>query len=209
MTAITNWYTVDNKPGVNLNNVVTSVSITTNPPAPEYPLPPFALGDRCQGNAGSEWIFVRASATVTAYNLVAIGPAPNFSAVNLTSALVASNAYTYGIAEFQPTAGVTAGNATGGVANAGECFWALLKANAGVRLNTTVSLTIGLGTGLYISGTAGFVAASASGSSRLNGLVYAGTVSIDASSATYTALEVNMFSYILPGILVSATALSA
>ncbi len=68
MAIITNWYTVDNKPGANLNQPQT-ISTTTNP---DYPAANFALGDRCQGNNGSEWVFVQASATVTANNLVAI-----------------------------------------------------------------------------------------------------------------------------------------
>ena len=57
MAIITNWYTVDNKPGANLNQPQT-ISTTTNP---DYPAANFALGDHCLGNNGSEWVFVQAS----------------------------------------------------------------------------------------------------------------------------------------------------
>ena len=75
----------------------------------------WTLGDRVQGNNGSEWVFVQASTTVTAFMAVAIDN--TFKANDLTSALIASNVYSYGIAEFQ------ASNA-----QPNDYFWALLTA---------------------------------------------------------------------------------
>ncbi len=207
MAIATSFYTMDNKAGVNLNAPITSVDSTTAP-NPDFPAPPHNLGDRVQGNNGSEWMFVRASATVSAFNIVAINR--SFRAINMTTALMASNLYHPGIAQFQPNGGVTSGNAAGGVVNTDDYFWAMTKVAMGARVNCTVSATVALGAALYVSGsTPGYVTASAGtsaspGGGRLNGMMYTGTVSVDAASATTpTALEIGMFSYILPGVLVS------
>lgn len=207
MAINTSWYTMDNKVGVDLNNVVTSVD-STSAPNPDVPAPPHNLGDRVQGNDGSEWLFVRASATVSAFNVVAINR--DFRAINMTTALMASNLYHPGIAEFQTRGGVTSGNANGGVANTDDFFWAMVKCAMNARVNCTVSATVALGAALYISGsTPGYVTASAGtsaapGGGRLNGMMYTGAASIDAAAGTTpTALEIGMFSYILPGVLVS------
>lgn len=209
MTIRTTWYTMDNKAGVNLNAVVTSVTVTNNPTQPEYPGLPHNLGDRVQGNNGSEWVFVVASATVTAFNTIAIGS--GFGAVNLTTALPASNLYAYGFAQFQPANGVTQGNASGGVANTGDGFWALMKADSGIKVNVNASVTAGQGAALYIFGTAGILTASAKTSAapdggRLNGLFVIG--SADGALDEITSIEIGAFSYIMPGVLVSAYPIS-
>jgi hypothetical protein len=85
MTTTTNlttkWYTMDNKEGVDLNFPQT-ISVTTNP---EIPTGRLALGETVLGNNGSRWLFVQASTTVTANNLVAIDV--NFAANDLTASL--------------------------------------------------------------------------------------------------------------------------
>ena len=68
MIIISNFYTVDNQVGANLNTPQT-INTTTNP---EYPAPNDSLGDICQGVNGSQWLFVQASTTVTAFNVVMI-----------------------------------------------------------------------------------------------------------------------------------------
>jgi hypothetical protein len=148
MTVLQSFYAMDNKEGVDLNALQTSVGVTADP---SIPAPRAKLGDRVQGNGGSEWLFVQASATVTAYNVVAIDAA--FKAANATEALCVSNQYVYGIAEFPPNqmgATVSIGNANGGVVNAGDYFWAALKIAAGGQVNCAV--TAAAGAKLYISG---------------------------------------------------------
>lgn len=142
MTIVTNWYTMDCKEGVNLNQVQT-ISTTSNP---DYPAPNAKLGDRVQGNNGSEWVFVQASTTVTQFMAVAIDN--TFKANDLTSALISSGVYSYGIAEFQLG---NPGSATVGanVAQPNDYFWALLKANGGVAINISPSAT--RGTILYLA----------------------------------------------------------
>ena len=132
----------------------------------------------------------------------------SYNATNATTALVVSNAYIFGFAEFIPTGGVTQGNANGGVANTGDFFWAMLKCAQGARANITTSATTSPGAALYVSGSVpGFITVSADtsaapGSGRLNGLVFTGA-SLDTATGT-TSIEVGMFSYVMPGVLVSA-----
>lgn len=166
MAIITQWYTVDNKEGVDLNNVQ-PVNVTTNP---EYPGPSAKLGDRVQGNAGSEWVFVQASVTVTRYNAVCID-GTSFRAFNMTSALVASNVYSYGIAEFQTT------QANGAGAN-GDYFWALLKANGGVAVN--ISPSAGRGVNLFISAVDGAFTSSVT-SNAINSIELVVSIGTSAS----------------------------
>lgn len=211
MTIRTNWFTMDNKAGVNLNVVISSVTVTNNPTQPEYPGLPHTLGDRVQGNNGSEWVFVRASATITCFNVVAIDSL--YAATNMTSTLLASNLYAIGIAETQTIGGVTSGNANGGVIQANEFFWALVKVVQGARVNATVSATISPGAALYLSGTSpGHVTSSAGtsaapGGGRLNGLMAISSLDSATTSIPGT-LEIGMFSYIMPGVLVSAYPIS-
>lgn len=211
MTIVTNWYTEDSKLGVNLNIVVSVGNLSTNASgdALSYPNTSYTpkLGDRVQGLNGSEWLYVKAGTTVTAFNECAISP--GFSAQNLTAALIVSNQYTYGVAEFQPVNGVSVGAATGGVANTDEFFWALVKANAGIRINATG--TLNPGADLYLAGTAGRVAGSSSivsiaGGGRLNGLMFIGSVSIDGSSNVpgNVNAEFGMFGYLMPAAQMAA-----
>lgn len=213
MTIVTNWFTLDNKLGVNLNLVVSvgnAVSVGSSGDVLSYPATTFTpkLGDIVWANNGSQWVYVQAGTTVTAFNAVAISP--GFSAQNWTAALATSNAYSYGVAEFQPVNNVSVGAAVGGVANTSEFFWALVKANAGVRINATG--TLDPGADLYIAGTAGRVAGSSSivsiaGGGRLNGLMFLGSVSIDGSSNVpgNVNAEFGMFSYIAPAVQWAAT----
>jgi hypothetical protein len=198
MTIETSWFTMDNKLGIDLNRIYTSVTATANPSQPEYPGIPHTLGDRVQGNNGSEWVFVQASATVTAYNALAIDT--NFKVAALTSTLISSGTYTYGFAQFKPRGGVTAGNASGGVANAGDFFWALVKVNHQARLNVTASVSVAGGAALYISpALPGFLTTSAT-ASRLNGIV----IPVSASGGgDITITEFGMFTYLTPAVNVS------
>ena len=211
MTINTNWYTMDNKVGVDLNNVITSVDSTTAP-NPDVPAAPHNLGDRVQGNDGSEWLFVRASATVSAFNVIAVNS--NFRAINMTTALMASNLYHPAIAQFQPRGGVTYGNASGGVANTDDFFWALVKCAQNARVNIAVSATVAPGAALYISGASpGHVTTSAGtsaapGGGRINGMFPVASVDGTSITAGVGSVEVGMFSYILPGVLVSVLPLT-
>lgn len=191
MTVLASFYPMDGKEGVNLNAIITSVGVTTDP---SIPGPPAKLGDRVQGNGGSEWLFVQASATVTAYNMVAIDAA--FKAANITSALALANIYVYGVAEFPPSqlgATVSIGNANGGVANATDYFWAALKIAAGGKVNIMTSAGTG-GAKLYISPTTpGTLTASAT-AVHIQGLANIGTLT---TVSVPESLEYIQYGYII------------
>lgn len=136
-TIITNFYTVDNQVGANLNAPQT-INTTTNP---EYPAPNDSLGDTCQGIGGSQWTFVKASTTITALNVILIDESFNANNCNLTIATGLSNQKTIGIAEFQAS-----------VANAGDYFWAQMRGQGGSLVN--VQGTAAAGAQLYISSSA-------------------------------------------------------
>ena len=213
MTIVTKWYTMDNKLGVDLNNIMSSINVSASASGDGIAYPQIGiipkLGDRVQGNNESEWVFVVAGVTVTAFNALAISP--GFSAQALTRALIVSNAYCYGVAEFQPVGTSSVGAAAGGVANTGDFFWALVRANNGVRVNATATLNPGADLYAQGSGTAGFIAGSSSivsiaGGGRLNGLMFLGSVSIDGSSNVpgNVNAEFGMFGYIMPTAQVAA-----
>lgn len=135
-TIITNFYTVDNQVGANLNAPQT-INTTTNP---EYPAPNDSLGDTCQGIGGSQWVFVKASTTVTALNVVMIDESFNANNVNYTQATTVTvmNQKTLGVAEFQAS-----------LANPGDYFWAQMRGQGGSLVNA--QSTAAAGTQLYLS----------------------------------------------------------
>jgi len=169
MAINTNWKCTDNKLGANFNKVI---SVNTDQDeadfTPEYPSTPLALGERAHGDGGSEWIFVQASTTVSQYMAVVIDA--NFKANNLTSALIASNVYAIGLAQFSDVT----------CANAGEYFWALLKANGGGAA-ANVSPSAGRGVALYISSNAGMFTSSAT-TNRIAGISFVASIGTSASN---------------------------
>lgn len=163
------WFTMDDKVGVDLNNPVT-VAVTT---APEIPGTPHNLGDVVQGNNGSHWMFVQASATVTANNLIAISPTNK--AETLTTTHLSSAVYTIGIAQFAVTAAATS-----------QYFWALLESRNGAAINAAT--TCAAATQLYLS-------SSSVGTITTTATTYAlkDIYAVTTLSATTTTLEVVMY----------------
>lgn len=175
-TIITNFYTVDNQVGADLNNPQT-ISVTTNP---EIPGPRSVLGDICQGIGGSQWVFVKASTTVTALNVVLIDESFNANNCNLTVATGTSNQKTVGLAEFQAS-----------VANAGDYFWAQLAGRGGSLVN--VLGTAAAGATLYISSSSPGSLTTTVTSSASNAVVYNAAVASSLLSTT-AAVEL-VFAY--------------
>jgi len=184
MAVNTTWFPLDGKEGLGLGTVIpnSQANATTNP---EYPAPPAKLLDRVQGNMGSEWVYVQASTTVSQYNCVVIDNTGR--ANNMTSALVASNVYAYGFAQFDAT------QANGG-GSSGDYFWALLKANGGVGVN--LSASAGRGVQLYIaSGYPGAFTSSVTSNAIMN-------IALQASIGTSASNpgEAIVRGYILPAL---------
>ena len=186
MAVNTNWYPMWSKVGVGLGQVYT-YSQAGSSSNPEYTGPPAKLLERVEGNYGSEWVMVQASTTVSQYNCVVIDN--NGNANNLTSALVASNVYGYGFAQFTSTQ--ANGSTTAGQ---GDYFWALLKANGGVGIN--VSPSAGRGVQLYISqSTPGCFTSSVTSDAIMN-------IALQASIGTSASNpgEAVVRGYILPAL---------
>lgn len=150
MSIRTRWYTEDNKLGVDLNGTEAAIAVTTYP---EFPANKINLGEMVQGVGGSRWMYVMASATVSANNLIAISPltTTEFHAESLTSAHVASGIYSVGISQMSVTAAAT-----------GEAFWALLEARSGAAINCVSSCVAGAQLYLY-PGQAGKITTTATG----------------------------------------------
>lgn len=207
MAIQTSWKTMDNKEGVSLNDVQATIDANT---IPEYPAAPMSLGDRVQGNNGSEWLYVIASATVTAFNMIAINK--NFGAINITTAVQASGIYTFGFVQCQSLVS-TDGTSLNNV-QPGQRFWALMKVAQGARCNINASISVALGAKLYVDGTTpGFLTTSTTTSNtstlQIVGLFIAASATNGASVGTaYTVGEMGMYSYPFPAVLVSAQAAS-
>lgn len=184
MAVNTNWFPMDGKEGLGLNTVIPYAQAGGTA---DYPAPPAKLLDRVQGNYGSEWLFVQASSTVSQYNCVVIDNSGN--ANNMTSALVASNVYAYGFAQFAATQ--ANGSSTAGQ---GDYFWALLKANGGVGIN--LSASAGRGVQLYISGAVPGAFTSSVTSNAIMGIALQASIGTSASNPG----EAIVRTYILPAL---------
>lgn len=180
------WYTMDNKLGVNLLAIQSSIntSVGASGDALSYPQIGYEpkLGDRVQGNNGSEWMFIQASTTCTQYGVIAVDV--NFQGNPLTSALAVSNLYTYGIPQFSATQ-----------ANSGDQFWIAMKANGGGLVRVTDTAV--RGAKLYISaGTPGALTSTAT-NVQMTGIA----VNTSMSSTTAT-VDYVQYGYIVPYVSV-------
>ena len=139
------WYAEDQAIGKGLNYtypVWSSATANANANV-EIPGPPAKLGDVCAGNNGSRWVFVQASSTITAGNVIYINQQFMANVLSSASLIISS----YGITA--PTSNMKIGFAqfnnglpssirlstTQVVANPSDYFWACLGAEAGLQVN--------------------------------------------------------------------------
>ena len=179
MALVTSFFAVDPRSGINLNSTQT-INTTTNP---EYPAPNLAVGDICQGVDGSQWVFVKASTTVTAFNVVMIDNLFNANNCNFqdtSGATTFSLSKTLGLAEFQVT-----------VANAGDYFWAQLAGRGGSAVN--VLSTAAANAQLYISSSSPGSVTTTIASSASNAILYNAAIPSSLTGAT-AAVEL-VFAY--------------
>lgn len=175
-TIITNFVCTEDQMGVNLNQPQT-ISVTT---APEIPGPQATLGEIVQGIGGSEWVFVQASTTVTALNIVKIDESFKANNCDWSTANGVTNSKTLGLAEFQSS-----------VANAGDYFWAMLAGRGGALVN--VLSTAAAQATLYISSSAPGVVTTTVNSTATNAVLTNAALPTALASAT-AALEL-VFAY--------------
>jgi len=172
MVAVLNWFPLDPKAGANFQQTITVVnsqgsgatalSAITGQTGYELPAAPFALGERQQGNNNSLWVFVKASTTVTAGNVVVIDE--QYNANNMTLTLATSLRFGIGIAQFF-NPGLGSGSIQSTVnqftAQPGDFFWA---AEQGQGLSVNISTTGAANSQLFVSSaTAGSVTTTTSG----------------------------------------------
>lgn len=179
MGIISNFYSTDNQIAADLNNPQT-ISVTTNP---EIPGPRSNLGDICQGIGGSQWVFVKASTTVTAFNVVEIDESFNANNVNFSDATAASIITlqrTLALAEFQTS-----------VANAGDYFWAMLAGRGGALVN--VQSTAAAAVQMYLSSSTPGALTTTVGSTVTNAIIY--NCAVASSLLSTTAAVELVFSF--------------
>lgn len=153
------WYSEDPKVGFGLNNTFTVLTSVAQPTNMEFPAPPAKLGDTCQGNNNSKWVFVQASTTITAGNVIWISP--QFKANNMPAGASIGTTWggtqvssygVFGLAQFtngSPTN--IQSSLTQVTAQPNDYFWACLEAEAGLQINCATSAQAN--TAVYASGT--------------------------------------------------------
>jgi hypothetical protein len=149
MTAVTPlvWYADDPKIGLGLNYTYTTYTSVAQATNVEFPGPPQVVGDTCYGINNSKWIFVQASTTITAGNVIWISE--QFKANNLLTnpSLATSFGATavlsdihIGFAQFNNGGSLNiASSLLQALAQPNDYFWALLEAAAGIQLNVATT----------------------------------------------------------------------
>lgn len=176
MAIITNYFSVDNQAGADLNNPQT-ISVTTNP---EIPAPRSALGDILQGTGGSQWVFVQASATITAFNVIGFDESFQARNASVNSASVTLSK-TYALAEFQAS-----------VAAPGDYFWAMVAGRGGAQAN--VVTTAAAGVQMWLSSTCPGCLTTTVSSSATNPIMYGIAAVTALTSVSSSPVEV-VFEY--------------
>lgn len=147
-----------NKEGVD-PTIFYAVSASTTP---EYPAPPFAVGEMCQGSNASEFVFVQASTTINLGSFLAIQN--GFFANGLTNTNVVSSLG----CQIGSTGYVTSVNVSLTYIPAGAYFWAALRGSSinGAQSTGATSTAVQL----FTSATAGVITSVTTSSTLAAGL---------------------------------------
>ena len=167
MAVKTSWYATDTALGINFNAtyagsvaVAASVTSTGNINQDNLVVANDLLGTSRTGTDNSQWVLVKASTTITQFNLVCWDD--SYNANNFTTALgLAGNQL--GIAQFQTFGGQTLTSAD---PSTNPVFWAAIR---GTGMQISVSGSAGTGVALSNGTAPGLVTVSATGS-QIRGL---------------------------------------
>lgn len=118
---------------------------TINSSTPEYPGPPFELGQVTIGNDGTQWIWLKASTTISQYAAVGVDPSTFYG--NPFSSTMAAAGY----AVAWPQVAV----------NGGDYFWAAMQGRGGGNFSILVASSCAAGVALYTTTTPGVLDDSA------------------------------------------------
>lgn len=171
MPVITSWFSTDPDLGINfnqtyagINTVPSSVLSTGNIDQAAALVAPDTLGTQRTGTNASMWVLVKASTTITQFNLIVYDD--QFNANNMTTALALSGLQ-MGLAQFQTFQGQTQTSADPAT---NPVFWAAIK---GVGMQVQVSGSAATGVALSNGTTPGSVSVSATGSQLVGLQLYA------------------------------------
>lgn len=199
------WYTEDSRPGINLNQTYTTWTSVAQSTVAEIPGAPAALGDTCNGQNNSKWIFVQASTTITCGNVIWISKqykannllgspslATNFGATSALSDI------TIGFAQFTNNAPNNIKTSSAQVvANTNDYFWALLEADSGIWVNSVNTSTQSGANAVSASqGTKGSIATTADTTTTASAVyllnLYINT-SLDATTSATSQVATDCF----------------
>ena len=173
MAVKTSWYAIDSNLGINFNTTYTSVVniAATGTDSATYPLTesmqqiaPDLLGTCRKGTDGSEWILLKASTTITQFNLVMYDDSYNANDFATNGGL---SGYNVAVCQVQTYAGVTTTTVDPGV---NPVFWAAIR---GVGMQVQVSGSAGTGVALGNGTTPGSVSVSTTGTAIHGVVLYA------------------------------------
>ena len=186
-TPYTSWRTIEPIAGLDFNQtyaaaqpVTTSAtSAVSNMEQSMFGYPGDTLGTTRVGINDSEWVLVKASATITQYNVVVWDD--QFNANNITTALALTGAYALnvGVAQFTTYQGATVTTADPA---SNPVFWAAVK---GTGMQVNVSGSAGTGVAVNTGTTPGLISISTTGTAIKNIQLFAS----GASGATECTLR--------------------
>ena len=173
MAVKTSWYAIDSNLGINFNQTYTSVvnvasNVADSNTAPvsesQQQIAPDLLGTARKGTDESEWVLLKASTTITQFNLIMWDD--SYNANNFTTAGALSGNQV-GLCQVQTYGGVTATSVDPG---ANPVFWAMIR---GVGAQVAVSGSAATGVQLNTGGAAGQVSVSTTGTALHGVVLYA------------------------------------
>lgn len=175
-------YSTTAQEGIDINNV-----FTLSPQTPEYPAPPFIVGELAWGTDGSEFIYCKASVSLAAGSVVVLSPIPgNGAALPIGGGTIAATAAPVG----QLVAVVGGGTGTVAVPavvspQIANYFWAQ---RAGIAPNVRSAAGATANAPLFSSATVGGIVGSAAGGAgttyQVNGIVITQAVGSTAGPNT-------------------------
>jgi hypothetical protein len=169
MAVITSWRIIDAYPGVDFNqsyptiNTVAASATSATGNLEEANMPGDALGTVRKGPNDSEWVLVKASTTITQFNLIVFDD--SFNANNFTTAL-ALTGFQIAACQLQPPTTSAVGYATSADPTSNPVFWAAIK---GVGMQLNVSGSAGTGVNVNNGTTPGSISISSTGT-HINGI---------------------------------------
>lgn len=171
MAYSTPLFSQTNTEGIDINSAFTFYTTGSPTVFQEYPTPPLTLGQPCIGTLNGKWVLcTAATGTITKYDVVTI-----------------SNAFTATQVPTTATLGLICGVAMA-TATTGQALWIMTN---GVTPGVNVVTGVGTGIMLFTSATAGRLALTSSGFTRIQGITLTTSSTGAAAGPNVGAILVN------------------